>query len=302
MRKQKGELAASGGKISNFGNYKFEAFTLVELLVVISIIAVLLAVLMPALNKAKKQARTVMCASNLKQWGLMYAMYCQDNNGNFFSGTIKDSLASVETDNGRYWRAIMKPMSRTEKMWLCPETLVPKGDTYMPKKNDPITTAWSYDKEVGSYGLNAWVLNPSTQFTTGVFDRPFSGSPGFPLKDYWRNCNVKGTNRIPVFADMWFTDAWPRDNDMPSQDAPAGSGKNCPGDTETFHNNEMQRICADRHGGYLDVVFMDWSAKKVGIKELWTLKWHKSYNTNGRYTLAGGYKNWPKWMQKYKNY
>lgn len=298
MSKVKGKLTSAGGKVSNAktGN---RAFTLVELLVVISIIAILLAVLMPALNKAKKQARTVIDLSNLKQWGLMYSMYCQDNGGYFFSGTIKGSLTSIETDNGRYWRAIMKPISRNEKMWLCPETLVPKGDYYMPQKNDPITTAWSYDKEVGSYGLNAWVLNPSPQFTDKVFDRPFSS---FPLKDYWRNCNVKNATQIPVFADMWYTDAWPRDIDMPAQDKPTGPGKDCPGDTETFHNNEMQRVCVDRHGGYTSVVFMDWSARKVGIKELWTLKWHKSFNTNGRYTLAGGYKNWPKWMKKYKDY
>ncbi len=56
-------------------------FTLVELLVVISIIAMLLAVLMPALSKVREQGRTVVCATNLKNYGPALYMYTQENNG-----------------------------------------------------------------------------------------------------------------------------------------------------------------------------------------------------------------------------
>ena len=64
-------------------NKKPRAFTLVELLVVIGIIALLIAILMPALNKAREASVRIACGSNLRQNGLLMVMYANDNRGMF---------------------------------------------------------------------------------------------------------------------------------------------------------------------------------------------------------------------------
>ena len=56
-----------------------KSFTLIELLVVIAIIAILAAMLLPALSAARESANSSNCTNNLKSWGTMYSMYCDDN-------------------------------------------------------------------------------------------------------------------------------------------------------------------------------------------------------------------------------
>jgi prepilin-type N-terminal cleavage/methylation domain-containing protein/prepilin-type processing-associated H-X9-DG protein len=75
-----------------------KGFTLIELLVVIAIIAVLMAILMPALNRAREQGKRATCLSNLKQLTLAWIMYADDNDDNLMNGdTGEYSIHQHET-------------------------------------------------------------------------------------------------------------------------------------------------------------------------------------------------------------
>ena len=68
----------------------------------------------------------------------------------------------------------------------------------------------------------------------------------------------------------------------------------------------MKQFCIDRHNGAVNSLFMDGSVRSVGLKELWTLKWHRYYNTCNEKTLCGNngnpYPGWPDWMKGFKDY
>ena len=68
-----------------------EGFTLIELLVVIAIIALLMAILLPSLKKARDQARAVVCQSNLSQWGKIFYLYTHDNDSRFMVWNVSSA-------------------------------------------------------------------------------------------------------------------------------------------------------------------------------------------------------------------
>ena len=99
---------------------KRKGFTLIELLVVIAIIALLMSILMPALARVKEQARKVGCQMNLRQWSLIWKMYCDDNNGFWLSGEGEGS--------GRWWFVPMAELYTVEpKIRCCPQATKPIG-------------------------------------------------------------------------------------------------------------------------------------------------------------------------------
>jgi hypothetical protein len=89
-------------------------------------------------------------------------------------------------------------------------------------------------------------------------------------------------------------DGWPEDTEGPAlNEGDAWSGA-----------NEIKRYCINRHRGFTNGVFIDGNARKVGLKGVWKLKWHRNFNTSGPWTEAGGVvsSSWPEWIRGYQDY
>lgn len=272
-----------------------KGFTLIELLVVIAIIALLLAILMPALDKAKDLARDVICRSNLKQWGLIWKLYTDDHDGKFSDGmSFPASYVSSNYPRGQWMVGMRDYLDSTLlKILLCPSATQehPTNNTYGGTNYAYYSGKWlpDEDAELASYGFNCW-----------LFDLPpgTSSLQGRLAEDHWRETSyVKSASRVPLMADSAWRGGGPSyANGINNKDiAPPATA------TEAEENAsagaEMAHFVMDRHSKHINVVFMDFSARKVELKELWKLKWHKSFDTRG-YIENGG--TWPDWMKNFK--
>jgi prepilin-type N-terminal cleavage/methylation domain-containing protein/prepilin-type processing-associated H-X9-DG protein len=283
------------------------AFTLIELLVVISILVLLMALLLPALQRVRKQARSVACQAKLRQWSLVFKMYTDSNGGRWFRSPITGhiernpgdwvGIGEWKTGSGN-WVGLTAPYwFRTRDFAACP--MATKGRRLdEPRRWDAFTPWWS--KEWGpifmssfgepifspaSYAINRFVAQPPPQ-------DPRSNES--PRDYYWGTCDLRGAATIPVFFDCARDDAGPADYVGPP---PFEAGVN-------GADIAAWPTCINRHDGGVNMLFMDWSVRKVGLKELWTFKWSRKFNTAGIWTRQGGVEpeNWPQWMRGFKDY
>jgi len=236
-----------------------------------------------------------MCQSNLKQWGTLFMMYTDNNNGNF---------PTRKGDSGRWMDSLWDYYGSNEDIRLCPQVKKlanPEGATgvnWWGSTNmawGPIPTWDSGGGRTaglyGSYGINGFVYVPGEK----LYDNP--------VERFWRTPNVRGAADVPMFLDCYFWCGWPRSENTPPLE-PDWQDKN--------DNNAMNRYCLDRHDGNINALFLDYNVRKVGLKELWTLNWHKGFNRANAWTLAGGvtsddWANWGTgkgkgWMAKFRNY
>ena len=122
-----------------------KGFTLIELLVVIAIIAILMGILMPALNRAREQGKRAACLGNLKQMTLAWMMYADDNDQKMVNGNTSTGSANKDGVCWVYWpglnaseeqridgikRGLLYPYCPSPKLYKCPTGVRAEVVTY----------------------------------------------------------------------------------------------------------------------------------------------------------------------------
>lgn len=262
---------------------KRKGFTLIELLVVIAILTLLMAILLPALQRVRKQARAVTCQSNLRQWGVVFSMYMEDNDGKF------PQIHPVFMDAGHTWPYIYRPYySDSNDLLLCPAA------TRSELRPDQVFPTDIFG-QVGSKST-AWKI---------VTRRPevvFEGSYGMNTQ-HWFYTGLPNAgaafNNIPVLLDCAHYGAEPFPFDRPPE---------YDGAIRPSLIGGMDYFCINRHDAKINGLFLDWSVRKVGLKELWTLHWEPHLPqviiAHSPWTTTGGVQpeDWPEWMRNFKDY
>ncbi|MFW5798875.1 MAG: DUF1559 domain-containing protein, partial [Planctomycetota bacterium] len=174
---------------------KRPAFTLIELLVVIAIIAILAAMLMPALSRAREAARSASCQNNLKQQGVAFQMYSHDNqealtlvvNTWWLAGRVADDPGyAYKITSGPYaqldyyWQSGLMPYLGETPRYAYNEEVDPDGLFSCPTLEYETPRTMSCDYQLARYGIGGlprsgytpWrklsqVKHPSTQFRVG---------------------------------------------------------------------------------------------------------------------------------------
>jgi len=147
---------------------RLRAFTLIELLVVIAIIAILAALLLPALRAAKERGRSAVCMNNLKQTGLLMALYADDNRG-------WSVPAYIATPPYNHWTSTLFrngyakfPVAGQANIFLCPSNK-PHGWDYVP--------GFDYDLVQGNESSSQAELSYGIRYSRNGFYAYTIGSP-----------------------------------------------------------------------------------------------------------------------------
>lgn len=252
------------------------AFSLIELLVVISIIAVLASMLMGAVKLVRESAISSTCQSQERQLGLALNAYAGEFEGQFRTyfatgGCWMDLMAPyLDSEARTKWTPAMgNPLALipgVERIFSCPAARQPRQPGDGPWTTAPevgtATRAWgnhisaataTFNNHLGSYGLNDWLI---TLPTIASF-RP---------------------SEMPAWGDSVWLKAKPRNGaGFPTPDQPGTTAAALQTGTESLpwtDTNELRQFCISRHRGLtVNVVFVDGHASSVRLPELWNLMW-----------------------------
>ncbi|HNY78119.1 MAG: type II secretion system protein [Sedimentisphaerales bacterium] len=294
-------------------NERERAFTLIELLVVIAVIALLMAILIPALHRARNQARTVACQSNLRQWAMTLAAYTQDYEGRFPSLSGRGPLWLLR---GTFIGAMAPDADHaalhgfhTRRLALCPMASRPQpadpnggGGSFTTTSSGP-RVSWRITGRHGT-STNAWeILTPEPRFL-GSYGYNGTLFMGFGIEDraplaipYLNTFTLREHASIPVLLDAT--------QPVGYIDRAYSIGARARGDGRTLGLSPgLGQFLMDRHGRATNGMFLDWSVRSVGLKELYTLKWASDFDRANPWTKAGGVQpdDWPRWMRNCKDY
>ena len=212
----------------------FHNFTLIELLVVIAILAILISMLLPALNQAREAARGIQCTGNQKQISLYMQQYMNDND----TFAITASLNPV-----RPWSAILYDLryvkSKTEPVFYCPSLRRPEVDS------SSLYLFRTYGSLYIRFDRAAW-----TEETYGDFIHPYENAGVL-----YRVQKLKCPSRLPHFMDTVMLTTTP-----PSTGSFMGQlrdASNSPTDPISFH-----------HSKRANTVMFDGHAKSNNIEQM----------------------------------